>query len=217
MRIEDVQEWRRKRLQDAVEHAGTKVALGKALGYKDGSYIGQMLRGVRPIDEKTVLAIEQLPRLKGWFDQPGQPHAPGVQALYIDKPIGVGMVAQSIARLTRDLAPSRREKIAASFGALIRGGPDDDEAADLDALVSNAQLQAILSPSETAATVGGSAAVDKAFREAFYSIADAIKTKHGNAMFNDLRDGIEHRVAETLGLDISQTRRALHEGQSDQG
>lgn len=47
----------------------TQVALGKALGWQDGSYVGQMLRGERPIDEDLIVRIERLdPRLRGWFD-----------------------------------------------------------------------------------------------------------------------------------------------------
>jgi hypothetical protein len=37
-------DWRRERLTAAVEKLGGKAALGRALGYKDGAFVGQMLR-----------------------------------------------------------------------------------------------------------------------------------------------------------------------------
>lgn len=63
---------RRKRLQELVDHpefAGKHVRLGRALGYTSGHYIGQLLRGERPI---TELLIDQLHSLhggkfSGWF------------------------------------------------------------------------------------------------------------------------------------------------------
>jgi hypothetical protein len=45
------------RLKIACERVGGKAALGRALGYKDGAFVGQMLRGERPITEKTISAL----------------------------------------------------------------------------------------------------------------------------------------------------------------
>ena len=44
-----------------------KAALGRALGFRDGSLIGQMERGERPITEKMIEKIESLPSCGGWF------------------------------------------------------------------------------------------------------------------------------------------------------
>lgn len=62
------------RLRDAIDKLtdGNITAFGKRLGFRDGAYIGQMLRGDRPISEKTVRAIEALPGLAGWFSTDGQ-------------------------------------------------------------------------------------------------------------------------------------------------
>jgi phage repressor protein C with HTH and peptisase S24 domain len=66
------QDWRRQRLLDAVnqKYEGNKAALGRALGYKDGAFVGQMLRGERPVKEDTILKIESLTGLNGWFSLP---------------------------------------------------------------------------------------------------------------------------------------------------
>ncbi len=50
----DPQEQRRRRLSELAETRGGKTALGRLLGYRDGAYIGQLLRGERPINEKTL-------------------------------------------------------------------------------------------------------------------------------------------------------------------
>lgn len=75
MSEEEVQEFRRARLADLLSSAdfgGSKVELGRALGYSSGAFIRQLLEGERPIREKTVAAIEQIKGAKfsGWFSQP---------------------------------------------------------------------------------------------------------------------------------------------------
>lgn len=47
---------------------GNKAALGRALGFRDGSLIGQMERGERPITEKMIEKIETLPGCGDWFN-----------------------------------------------------------------------------------------------------------------------------------------------------
>lgn len=64
---DDIQEHRKARLLAAVAKAGGKAALGRLLGYRDGAYVGQMLRGERPIKEDTVLKLEAKPGYAGWF------------------------------------------------------------------------------------------------------------------------------------------------------
>lgn len=55
MGIQAVDEYRRRRLQEFVDakFEGNKAALGRALEYRDGAFVGQMLRGERPITEKS--------------------------------------------------------------------------------------------------------------------------------------------------------------------
>jgi len=64
----ELQEWRIKRLADLAQREGGNAALGRRLGYKDGAYVGQMLRGERVISEKTVMAVHNIPGYTGWFD-----------------------------------------------------------------------------------------------------------------------------------------------------
>jgi phage repressor protein C with HTH and peptisase S24 domain len=72
MRPEQVQAYRVERLAAALEQKfeGNRSELGRALGHRDGAFVRQMLAGTRPITEKTVLAIEALPGMAGWFDPP---------------------------------------------------------------------------------------------------------------------------------------------------
>jgi len=60
---------RRERLEALALHMGGRAALGRALGYKDGSYINHMINGLRPITEKTIVECEALPGASGWFSE----------------------------------------------------------------------------------------------------------------------------------------------------
>lgn len=66
----EIQAWRIQRLEAMVEREGGKAAAGRKLGYKDGAFVGQMLRGERPVTEKTVLAVHALSGYAGWFNTP---------------------------------------------------------------------------------------------------------------------------------------------------
>lgn len=60
-------EERVRRLDIACERMGGKAALGRALGYKDGAFVGQMLRGDRPITEKTIAALLAIQKVSDLF------------------------------------------------------------------------------------------------------------------------------------------------------
>jgi hypothetical protein len=62
-------EWRQARLQELAERHGSNAALGRALGYKDGAYVRQMIAGERAISEKTIAKAERLPGCAGWFSK----------------------------------------------------------------------------------------------------------------------------------------------------
>lgn len=64
---EALKKHRRERLEALAQHMGGRAALGRALGYKDGSYINHMVNGIRPITEKTIVDCELLPGATGWF------------------------------------------------------------------------------------------------------------------------------------------------------
>lgn len=77
MNMEETNKWRSARI-DALwrqEDFGSRKALGLALGYADGSFIGQMIRGERPVTEKTIEQIEGLRggKFAGWFTLPSVP------------------------------------------------------------------------------------------------------------------------------------------------
>lgn len=68
MNEREIQEWRISRLDALVAREGGKAPAGRKLGYRDGAFVGQMLRGERPVTEKTVLAVHALSGYSGWFD-----------------------------------------------------------------------------------------------------------------------------------------------------
>lgn len=70
MNERQLQQWRIQRLTEMAAKAGGNALLGRMLGYKDGAYIGQMLRGERPISEKFVIAAHEKPGFSGWFNVP---------------------------------------------------------------------------------------------------------------------------------------------------
>ena len=75
MDADQLAEYRKNRLSHLADKYGGKKALGQALGYTDGAYVGQMIRGDRPITEKFLRQVEQhIPALAGWFDAPGAEH-----------------------------------------------------------------------------------------------------------------------------------------------
>ncbi len=71
MKQEEIQDFRRERLRAAIEHLcnGNESEFGRRLGYKDGAFVRQMLSGMKAISEKTVIKIEELPGMAGWFSK----------------------------------------------------------------------------------------------------------------------------------------------------
>jgi hypothetical protein len=60
------------RLQELLDHedfGGGKASFGRALGFKDGAYVRQMLAGERAISEKLMHKIETIRggKYRGWF------------------------------------------------------------------------------------------------------------------------------------------------------
>jgi len=66
----DIAEHRKARLIALAQKHGGNAALGRKLEFRDGAYIGQMIRGVRPITEKFIEAAEKLQGCAGWFSPP---------------------------------------------------------------------------------------------------------------------------------------------------
>lgn len=68
-----VQEWRRERMRALARKMHGNAALGRALGWRDGAYVGQMISGDRPITEKVIEKVEALPGARGWFSRQEPP------------------------------------------------------------------------------------------------------------------------------------------------
>lgn len=74
MDLEALKQWRRQRMEALAQRVGGNAELGRLLGYRDGAFVGQMIKGTRPITEATVHKAESLrhERLgisgaRGWF------------------------------------------------------------------------------------------------------------------------------------------------------
>ena len=76
MDLDEKSEWRRARLYDLAQKFGGNAALGRLLDYKDGAFVGQMIRGIRPITEKTINTAEALPGCAGWFSAENKSQPP---------------------------------------------------------------------------------------------------------------------------------------------
>ena len=68
----ELKAYRIERLSQAAKKMddGNITLFGKRLGYVDGAFVRQMLKGTRPITEKTIRKIEEWRGMKGWFDNP---------------------------------------------------------------------------------------------------------------------------------------------------
>lgn len=64
---ESLIEWRKRRLEAFAKKAGGNKSAGQKLGYKDGAFVGQMIKGERPITEKTIAKIHSLSGFENWF------------------------------------------------------------------------------------------------------------------------------------------------------
>ncbi len=90
-------------LMKSCELVGGKAALGRLLGYKDGAYVGQMLRGERPVTEKTISQLAAIPKISSLWEL--RALAPGVTLVGTGSLIGGG-ASGNVATLALE-APSR--------------------------------------------------------------------------------------------------------------
>lgn len=115
MQMEEVQRFRRARLEAAAEKAGGKAALGRLLGYRDGALVGQMLRSERPVTEATVAKLEAKPGFRGWFSQAEAQEPP---APYLVSDIGSHPGEKQLLENLRILHPKDRDRLVAEIHAL---------------------------------------------------------------------------------------------------
>lgn len=111
-----------KLLEQAAELVGGKAQLGRALGYKDGAFVGQMLRGERPVSEKTLALMRSLHALAPLFGTPqiADPVAPA--------PPSPPDLAEVLVALGNELAKvpaSQREAAATLLAGWARDGGAD--------------------------------------------------------------------------------------------
>lgn len=93
---DDLKRFRLERLQAAIDHrqfGGNVTAFGRALGYRDGAFVRQMVKGERPVSEKTVHAIEALPGMKDWFRLDRYAVTPNVVSLHVGEPTPSEVIA----------------------------------------------------------------------------------------------------------------------------
>jgi len=64
---EQLQEHRRERLMELAIACNGYASLGRMLGYRDGAFISQLCKGIRPISEDFVRQCEELHGFAGWF------------------------------------------------------------------------------------------------------------------------------------------------------
>lgn len=115
---------RKERLQELLNHAdfgGNKSELARALGFKSGAFVHQMLKGIRPILEKTIDKAHTIKggKYRGWFDAAGQP-APADAP-----PITPGGTPAYLAELAAKLTPAQQERLVAV--AELLASPQGDQ------------------------------------------------------------------------------------------
>jgi len=138
MDLGELAEWRKKRVQDLVDlkFEGNKAALGRGMNYKDGAFIGHMIRGERPITEKTIEQFEALPGASGWFSHSAQDTdidspAQKIKPDKLDIHIRVGTVAEitKFAEMVLPLNATRREMLGGLLHRLATHPEDVEELA----------------------------------------------------------------------------------------
>lgn len=129
---------------------GGKATLGRAMGYRDGAFIGQMLRGERPITEKTIRELESLTGKAGWFEtvekstlEPAVTMPPP----NIAHGRSVHQVMQDIAALIIELDSTDRKIVSAILGDFALA-PEQLE-------MMSEKLDGVISRSRHGATSGG--------------------------------------------------------------
>jgi hypothetical protein len=65
----DQEAWMRRRLQEAVDQLadGSADKLGRLMGYTNGGFIREILKGTKPVGKAILARINQVPKGEGWF------------------------------------------------------------------------------------------------------------------------------------------------------
>lgn len=116
---EQTDEWRQKRMLDLSERLGGNAPLGRALGYKDGAYVRQMIAGERAITEKTVAKAERLPGCAGWFGS-GNADQQSSSVIAMPQRLSLRAAVDLIADQLDQLSPEQRDVAQGLMHALAR-------------------------------------------------------------------------------------------------
>lgn len=121
MDFSELLDYRKKRVQELVDlkYGGSKAALGRAMGFRDGAYIGQMISGLRSINEKTIRQLEALPGVSDWFTPPNQPQATSQAPPAIGYAIGSAPNVLAFADKVRGLPETQRKYLAMLLSDLV--------------------------------------------------------------------------------------------------
>lgn len=116
MSLEQLAAYRQSRLSDLLKHpdfGGKKAVLGRALGFKDGAYVRQMIEGERPITEKLVQKIEVIRdgKFAGWFSA----QAPQPEPAMPD----IRDPANAVVRIMAQLTPENRQRVLQFAATLL--------------------------------------------------------------------------------------------------
>jgi hypothetical protein len=116
---EKTDEWRQQRMLDLAERLGGRAPLGRALGYKDGAFVRQMIEGEKPITEKTVAKVERLPGCAGWFNAASVGVQPS-SVIAMPQRLSIRAAVDLIADQLDQLSPEQRDVAQGLMHALAR-------------------------------------------------------------------------------------------------
>ena len=104
---------------DLADRLGGRASLGRALGYKDGAFVRQMIEGEKPITEKTIAKVEHLPGCAGWFDT-GNAAQPSSSVVTMPQRLTLRAAVDLIADQLDQLSPEQRDIAQGLMHALAR-------------------------------------------------------------------------------------------------
>ena len=144
----------RARLQEAVDHfsAGSADEFGRRLGYTNGGYIREILRGVKPLRSAVVDRMEAVKGMGGWFDSVVTPVTARDIAGSRKQPAAGPELAERLAAVLRALDDDALDRARKALSTLA-DSPDSDRATQALARALSASPQAIfqVSPSQNTA------------------------------------------------------------------
>lgn len=160
---------------------GKNAALGRRLGYLDGSYVGQMLKGTRPITEGMVTQLEELPEVRhaGLVAAEAAPRS-------TDKARGFPTLQEALGVIREQLLKGRAAARAAAGAAL--GGL----AAHPDSELALAEALEALQGLETDAVAADVARATATTPSLFESVRVPTQKRQGGAHAEDSPVGAGH-------------------------